>query len=78
MVGGITYEETLAIYNINKAYAGNIKVIIGGTSLHNLKSFVEEVNSLVSTGSSTVNERQRDFKPNSMLRNNLNSAMKDI
>lgn len=36
-IGGITYEETSAIYNINKAYAGNIKAIIGGTCIHNLK-----------------------------------------
>lgn len=47
MVGGITFEETLAIHNINKAYAGNIKVIIGGTYLHNFKTFMDEVNSLI-------------------------------
>ena len=36
-IGGITYEEALAIHNINKAYAGNIKVVIGGTCVHNFK-----------------------------------------
>jgi len=36
-IGGITYEETLAIHNVNKAYAGNIKVILGGTCVHNFK-----------------------------------------
>lgn len=59
VVGGITYEETSAIFNINKAYAGNIKVVIGGTYLHNFKSFVQEVNSLVGQASSTVSETNR-------------------
>ncbi len=36
-IGGITYEETLAIHNVNKAYAGNIKVVLGGTFVHNFK-----------------------------------------
>ncbi|CAF0774192.1 unnamed protein product [Brachionus calyciflorus] len=67
MVGGITYEETLAIHNINKAYAGNIKVILGGTFLHNLKSFMDEVTTLV--------DAQKEYKTN--LRANLSSAMKD-
>ena len=37
IVGGITCEETAAIQTINRAYAGNIKIIIGGTYLHNFK-----------------------------------------
>lgn len=48
VIGGITFEETLAIHNINKAYAGNIKVVIGGTYLHSFKTFIDEVNCLVS------------------------------
>lgn len=62
VVGGITYEETAAIYNINKAYAGNIKCIIGGTCVHNFKTYIDEVNSLIGHSTSTVNERHKDFK----------------
>ena len=71
MIGGITYEETLAIHNINKAYAGNIKVIIGGTFIHSFESFIDEVTTLID-GSV---EQKREYRTN--LRNNLNSAMKD-
>lgn len=44
VIGGITYEETLAIYNINKATPG-VRIIIGGTTVHNFQSFKEEVSS---------------------------------
>lgn len=37
VVGGITYEETSAIQTINRAYAGNIRILIGGTYIHNFK-----------------------------------------
>ncbi len=47
MVGGLTFEETAAVHSINKAYGGNIKVICGGTCVHNFKSFQKEVLSLV-------------------------------
>lgn len=39
IVGGITYEETAAIQTINRAYAGNIKILIGGTYVHNFNRF---------------------------------------
>ncbi|KAK3733646.1 hypothetical protein QZH41_013329, partial [Actinostola sp. cb2023] len=42
MIGGITYEEALAVYNINKTLPG-VKIILGGTTIHNCKSFLEEV-----------------------------------
>ncbi|XP_041465659.1 vacuolar protein sorting-associated protein 45-like [Lytechinus variegatus] len=42
MIGGITYEECFAIYNLNRATPG-IRVIVGGTTVHNFKSFLEEV-----------------------------------
>ncbi|XP_072166746.1 vacuolar protein sorting-associated protein 45-like [Diadema setosum] len=44
MIGGITYEECLAIYNFNRATPG-VKVILGGTTVHNMESFLEEVSS---------------------------------
>ncbi|XP_018048205.1 PREDICTED: vacuolar protein sorting-associated protein 45 isoform X2 [Atta colombica] len=42
MIGGTTYEESLAVYNLNKQNPG-IKIILGGTTIHNFKSFAEEV-----------------------------------
>lgn len=41
-IGGITYEETLAVHNINKTVPG-IRVVLAGTTIHNCKSFLEEV-----------------------------------
>ncbi|TGZ57356.1 Vacuolar protein sorting-associated protein 45 [Temnothorax longispinosus] len=42
MIGGATYEESLAVYNLNKQNPG-MKIILGGTTIHNFKSFAEEV-----------------------------------
>lgn len=42
IIGGATYEESLAVYNLNKQNPG-IKIILGGTTIHNFKSFAEEV-----------------------------------
>lgn len=44
VVGGTTYEESLAVYNLNKQNPGT-KIILGGTTVHNFESFVEEVQS---------------------------------
>ena len=79
-VGGITFEETAAIHNINKAYAGNIKVIVGGTYVHNCRTFIDEVLALTGDGvaGTTVNETwQRDPKQTEFVRKGLASAMKD-
>jgi vacuolar protein sorting-associated protein 45 len=77
-VGGITFEETLAIHNINKAYAGNIKVIIGGTYVHNFRSYIDEVLALTGDGTgSAANESWRDPKQNAFVKKSLASAMKD-
>lgn len=40
MVGGTTYEEALAVHQLNNA---GFKVILGGTTIHNSSSFIEEV-----------------------------------
>ena len=40
MVGGITYEETLAVHNINKTVPG-IRIVLAGTTIHNCKRFVD-------------------------------------
>lgn len=38
-IGGITYEETLAVHNINKTVPG-IRVVLAGTTIHNCKRLV--------------------------------------
>lgn len=86
MIGGITYEETCAIQTINRAYAGNIKILIGGTYIHNFKSFIEEVLSLTGNGqssSTTLNETTATSQfqsrlNNSSFKSSLASAMKDF
>lgn len=42
IVGGATYEESLTIHTMNKRYPGT-HVILGGTTVHNSHSFLEEV-----------------------------------
>lgn len=44
VIGGITYEEALAIHNINRA-ENRLCVVLGGTSMQNMKSFLEEIRS---------------------------------
>ncbi|XP_077298329.1 vacuolar protein sorting 45 [Arctopsyche grandis] len=42
MVGGTTYEEALCVHNINQSNVG-VKVILGGTNIHNSQSFLEDI-----------------------------------
>ncbi|XP_014223834.1 vacuolar protein sorting-associated protein 45 [Trichogramma pretiosum] len=42
IIGGTTYEESLAVHNLNKQNPG-IKIILGGTTVHNFSSFCEEI-----------------------------------
>ncbi|KAM3955765.1 vacuolar protein sorting 45 [Aphomia sociella] len=42
IVGGATYEEALCVHQINQAYPG-VRVVLGGTTVHNSTSFLEEV-----------------------------------
>ncbi|KAK4876895.1 hypothetical protein RN001_009401 [Aquatica leii] len=46
MIGGVTYEESLTIHAFNKNYPGT-NFVLGGTTIHNSKSFLEEVNDTV-------------------------------
>eukprot|EP00042_Codosiga_hollandica_P053475 m.700482 g.700482 ORF g.700482 m.700482 type:complete len:81 (+) comp58706_c0_seq1:262-504(+) len=43
VVGGITFEETKAVAMYNSMYA-DLPIVIGGTNVHNFRSFCEEVN----------------------------------
>ncbi|CAH2229544.1 jg19683, partial [Pararge aegeria aegeria] len=44
IVGGATYEESLCVRQINQANPG-VRVVLGGTHIHNSASFLEEVKS---------------------------------
>ncbi|XP_050301374.1 vacuolar protein sorting-associated protein 45 [Anthonomus grandis grandis] len=42
IVGGATYEESLTVHTFNKSYP-NFNVLLGGTTIHNSNSFLEEI-----------------------------------
>ncbi|XP_030042824.1 vacuolar protein sorting-associated protein 45 isoform X1 [Microcaecilia unicolor] len=42
IIGGATYEEALTVYNLNRTTPG-VRIVLGGTTIHNTKSFLEEV-----------------------------------
>uniref|UniRef100_A0A1B6CKF1 Vacuolar protein sorting-associated protein 45 n=1 Tax=Clastoptera arizonana TaxID=38151 RepID=A0A1B6CKF1_9HEMI len=44
MIGGITYEESLAVCQLNhNSMNGGVRIVLGGTYVHNSQSFLEEV-----------------------------------
>lgn len=52
MIGGATYEEAFAVYNLNKSLPG-VKIVLGATTMHNCKSFLEEVVHSTGQGATT-------------------------
>lgn len=44
IIGGATYEESLTVHLLNKTYQG-VHIVLGGTTVHNTKTFLEEVTS---------------------------------
>lgn len=45
MIGGVTYEESLAVHQLNRSTTtGGMHIVLGGTTIHNSQSFLEEVN----------------------------------
>lgn len=58
MIGGTTYEESLMIHSLNKTHQG-IKFILGSTTIHNSKSFLEEVKSGVHTRAASSHKSHR-------------------
>ncbi|CAC5381405.1 VPS45 [Mytilus coruscus] len=52
VIGGTTFEEALAIHTLNRSSPG-IRIIIGGTTVHNFKSFLDEVAQAVQGQSSS-------------------------
>lgn len=48
IIGGATYEESKMVAGINASTPG-VRVVLGGTSVHNAATFLEEVDDAVST-----------------------------
>jgi vacuolar protein sorting-associated protein 45 len=48
MVGGATYEEAKTVAGINASSPG-VRVVLGGTTIHNAATFLEEVDDAVSS-----------------------------
>lgn len=42
IIGGATYEEALTVYNLNRTMPG-VRIVLGGTTIHNTSSFLDEV-----------------------------------
>ncbi|XP_060676539.1 vacuolar protein sorting-associated protein 45 [Hemiscyllium ocellatum] len=42
IIGGATYEEAQTVYHLNRTSPG-VRIVLGGTTIHNTKSFLEEV-----------------------------------
>ncbi|KAM7373737.1 hypothetical protein PAMP_008567 [Pampus punctatissimus] len=42
VIGGTMYEEALTVYNLNRSTPG-VRIVLGGSNIHNTKSFLEEV-----------------------------------
>ncbi|NXM03811.1 VPS45 protein, partial [Tyrannus savana] len=38
LIGGATYEEALAVYNLNRSNPG-VRIVLGGTTIHNTKRY---------------------------------------
>lgn len=46
MAGGITYEEATKVHEFNENNSGKIRVVLGGSTIHNSTSFLEELKAL--------------------------------
>ncbi|RZF43680.1 hypothetical protein LSTR_LSTR011028 [Laodelphax striatellus] len=43
IVGGVTYEESLAVHQMNQDSPFPVRIVLGGTTVHNSQSFIQEV-----------------------------------
>ncbi|CAH0390273.1 unnamed protein product [Bemisia tabaci] len=58
MIGGVTYEEALAVHNINCSHQ-NIRIVLGGTTIHNSASFFTEVQNATANLPTTRHDNRR-------------------
>lgn len=43
IIGGATYEEALSVHQMNQTSTCGLRVILGGTTVHNSTTFLNEV-----------------------------------
>lgn len=60
MIGGTTYEEALVVYQLCKTSMMGTRIVLGGTTVHNTKSFLEEITK-ATAGVSTPRSRSRTY-----------------
>lgn len=46
IIGGTTYGEALSVHSLNRSIPG-VRIVLGGTTVHNYKSFFEEISQAV-------------------------------
>ena len=46
MIGGVTYEEATKVSEFNETHQGKVRVVLGGSTIHNSTSFLEELRTL--------------------------------
>jgi vacuolar protein sorting-associated protein 45 len=46
IAGGVTYEEAAKVTEFNKNHVGRMRVVLGGSTVHNSTSFLEELRNL--------------------------------
>ena len=47
IIGGATYEEALAIHMLNRSAPGGVRVVLGGTTVHNTERSEHSVGSII-------------------------------
>jgi len=43
VVGGVTYEEALAVHMLNRSAPGGVRIVLGGTNVHNTLRYTSPV-----------------------------------
>lgn len=43
MIGGTTYEESLAVHQLNQTSSIPVRIVLGSTTIHNSQTFLQEV-----------------------------------
>uniref|UniRef100_T1IJX7 Vacuolar protein sorting-associated protein 45 n=1 Tax=Strigamia maritima TaxID=126957 RepID=T1IJX7_STRMM len=59
IIGGTTYEESVAVDQINKS--GRLRVLLGGTTVHNTRSFLDEVSHATQHSTRRALRRQHQY-----------------
>ena len=56
MIGGVTYEESLAVHQFCRTNSA-VRVVLGGTTFHNSQSFAADVEAAVRSATTAPTKR---------------------